>query len=280
MKKLFAIAITGLLMTSCVSNKKFAEMEDKYQSTQDELKTAEMKLSACEDDKKSIRESYESQIKTLQNTNAALLNTQGEIVTISKKGAENLERSLESMKEKDLQIKTMRDAINKKDSVTLALVTSLKGALDNVNDEDIEINVEKGVVFVSISDKLLFGSGQFKVTEDAKKVLAKVAKVVNDKKDFEFMVEGHTDDDPISRTNIEDNWDLSTKRATAVVRILQNDYNVEPARMTAAGRGEYKPVASNDTSAGKAKNRRTRIVVLPKLDQFFGMIEDGMKNAK
>lgn len=280
MKKLFAIAITGLLMTSCVSNKKFSEMEDKYQSTQDELKTAEMKLSACEDDKKSIRESYESQIKTLQNTNAALLNTQGEIVTISKKGAENLERSLESMKEKDLQIKTMRDAINKKDSVTLALVTSLKGALDNVNDEDIEINVEKGVVFVSISDKLLFGSGQFKVTEDAKKVLAKVAKVVNDKKDFEFMVEGHTDDDPISRTNIEDNWDLSTKRATAVVRILQNDYNVEPARMTAAGRGEYKPVASNDTSAGKAKNRRTRIVVLPKLDQFFGMIEDGMKNAK
>lgn len=280
MKKLFAIAITGVLMTSCVSNKKFAEMEDKFKSTQDQLKTAEMKLSACEDEKRSTRTSYESQIKTLQNTNAALLNTTGEMVTISKKGAENLERSLESMKEKDLQIKTMRDAINKKDSVTLALVTSLKGALDNINDEDIQINVEKGVVFVSISDKLLFGSGQFQVTNEAKKVLAKVAKVVNDKKDFEFMVEGHTDDDPISRTNIEDNWDLSTKRATAVVRILQNDYGVEPARITAAGRGEYKPVASNDDKAGKAKNRRTRIVVLPKLDQFFGMIEDGMKNAK
>jgi chemotaxis protein MotB len=184
------------------------------------------------------------------------------------------------MKEKDLQIKTMRDAINKKDSVTLALVTSLKGALDNVNDEDIEINVEKGVVFVSISDKLLFGSGQYKVTNEAKQVLAKVAKVVNDKKDFEFMVEGHTDDDPISRTNIEDNWDLSAKRATAVVRILQDDYNVDPARMTAAGRGEYVPVASNDTSEGKAKNRRTRIVVLPKLDQFFGMIEEGMKESR
>ncbi|MFO7745008.1 MAG: OmpA family protein [Psychroflexus sp.] len=280
MKKLFAIAITGVLMTSCVSNKKFAEMEDKYQSTQDQLKTAEMKLSACEDDKNSIRASYESQIKTLQNTNAALLDTQGDIVTISKKGAENLERSLESMQEKDLQIKTMRDAINRKDSVTLALVTSLKGALSDVNDEDIQINVEKGVVFVSISDKLLFGSGQYKVTDEAKRVLAKVAKVVNDKKDFEFMVEGHTDTDPISRTNIEDNWDLSTKRATAVVRILQNEYGVNPARMTAAGRGEYQPVASNDTAAGKAKNRRTRIVVLPKLDQFFGMIEEGMKNAK
>lgn len=268
------------LMTSCVSNKKFAEMEGKYQSTQDQLKTAEMKLSACEDEKSSLRASYENQIKTLQNTNAALLDTQGDIVTISKKGAENLERSLESMKEKDLQIKTMRDAINKKDSVTLALVTSSKGALGNINDEDIQINVEKGVVFVSISDKLLFGSGQYKVTNEAKRVLGKVATVVNDKKDFEFMVEGHTDTDPISRTNIEDNWDLSTKRATAVVRILQDEYNVDPARMTAAGRGEYIPVASNDTAAGKAKNRRTRIVVLPKLDQFFGMIEDGMKEAK
>ena len=280
MKKLFAIAITGILMTSCVSNKKFAELENKYETTQDELKSAEMKLSACEDEKNSMRTSYESQIKTLQNTNAALLNTTGEMVTISKTAATNLERSLESMQEKDLQIKTMRDAINKKDSVTLALVTSLKGALDNVNDEDIEINVEKGVVFVSISDKLLFGSGQFNVTQEAKNVLAKVAKVVNDKEDFDFMVEGHTDDDPISRTNIEDNWDLSTKRATAVVRILQDEYNVDPARMTAAGRGEYVPVASNDTSEGKAKNRRTRIVVLPKLDQFFGMIEDGMKNAQ
>lgn len=280
MKKLFAIVITGVLMTSCVSNKKFAELEDQYLSTQDELKSTEMKLSVCEDEKTSMKASYESQLKTLQNTNAALLNTQGDIVTITKKGAENLERSLESMKEKDLQIKTMRDAINKKDSVTLALVTSLKGALDNVNDEDIEINVEKGVVFVSISDKLLFGSGQFKVTNEAKQVLAKVAKVVNDKKDFEFMVEGHTDTDPISRTNLEDNWDLSAKRATSVVRILQNEYDVDPARMTAAGRGEYVPVASNDTSAGKAKNRRTKIVVLPKLDQFFGMIEEGMKEAR
>lgn len=281
MKKVFAVAITGiLLMSSCVSKKKFAELEDNYDQTKSELKTAEMKLAACEDDKKSIKSAYERQIKTLENTNSALLNTQGEIVTISKTGAENLEKSLESMKEKDLQIKTMRDAINKKDSVTLALVTSLKGALDSIDDEDIEINVEKGVVFVSISDKLLFGSGSHKITEDAKRVLGKVAKVVNDKKDFEFMVEGHTDSDPISRDCFEDNWDLSTKRATSVVRVLQNEYNVDPARMTAAGRSEYVPVASNDTAAGKAKNRRTKIVVLPKLDQFFGMIEDGMKKAE
>jgi chemotaxis protein MotB len=279
MKKLFAIAFAGVLMTSCVSNKKFAEMEGMYETTEDALKTAEMKLSVCEDEKRNMMTSYQSQIKTLESTNSALLSTSGDFATISKKGAENLERSLESMKEKDVQIKTMRDAINKKDSVTLALVTSLKGALGNINDEDIQINVEKGVVFVSISDKLLFGAGQFKVTAEAKRVLGKVATVVNDKKDFDFMVEGHTDDDPISRTNMEDNWDLSTKRATAVVRILQDEYNVDPKRMTAAGRGEYIPVADNDTEAGQAKNRRTRIVILPKLDQFFGMIEDGMKTA-
>lgn len=279
MKKLFAIAFAGVLMTSCVSNKKFAEMEGMYETTEDALKTAEMKLSVCEDEKRNMMTSYQSQIKTLESTNSALLSTSGDFATISKKGAENLERSLESMKEKDVQIKTMRDAINKKDSVTLALVTSLKGALGNINDEDIQINVEKGVVFVSISDKLLFGAGQFKVTAEAKRVLGKVATVVNDKKDFDFMVEGHTDDDPISRTNMEDNWDLSTKRATAVVRILQDEYNVDPKRMTAAGRGEYIPVADNDTEAGQAKNRRTRIVILPKLDQFFGMIEEGMKTA-
>lgn len=278
MKKVIALmSVAAILMSSCVSNKKFSELEDKYKTTNDELKSTKMKLGVCEDDKKNMTTSYERQIKVLENTNNALLNTQGEMATISKKGAENLQKSLESMQEKDLQIKTMRDAINKKDSVTLALVTSLKGALDNVNDEDIEISVEKGVVFVSISDKLLFGSGKYEVTKEARKVLEKVAKVVNDKKDFEFMVEGHTDNDPISRDVITDNWDLSVKRATSVVRILQNEFNVDPKRMTAAGRGEYKPVASNETRDGKARNRRTRIVVLPKLDQFFGMIEDGMK---
>ncbi|QSS96709.1 flagellar motor protein MotB [Psychroflexus sp. ALD_RP9] len=279
MKKVIGLGLGVLLLTSsCVSKKKFAALEEDYSKVENDLKSAEMALSACEDKNRDLVANYKSQIETLKNTNAALLNSQGDLATISKKGAENLERSLESLQEKDLQIKTMRDAINKKDSVTLALVTSLKGALDDVNDNDIEISVEKGVVFVSISDKLLFGSGSYKITEEAKRVLGKVAKVVNDKKDFEFMVEGHTDNVPISRECFEDNWDLSTKRATAVVRVLQNEYNVDPSRMIAAGRSEYIPVADNDTKSGRAKNRRTRIVVLPKLDQFFGMIEEGMKN--
>lgn len=276
MKKLIGIGLMAVLLmgTSCVSKKKYSQLENDLKKTENDLKSAEMALSVCEEKKASFKD----QINTLKNTNAALLSSQGDLATISKKGAQNLERSLESIKEKDLQIKTMRDAINKKDSVTLALVTSLKGALDDINDEDIQISVEKGVVFVSISDKLLFGSGSYKLTSDAKRVLGKVAKVVKDKSDFDFMVEGHTDNVPISRDCFEDNWDLSTKRATSVVRVLQNDYNVDPKRMTAAGRSEYLPISDNETKAGRAKNRRTRIVVLPKLDQFFGMIEDGMKN--
>lgn len=284
MKKLALLSILGLLfMTSCVSHKKFDDLKAEKEETENKLYKAKAKLDECEgakDRNESEISSLNKQVKTLENTNSALLNAQGDFASLSKKAAENLERSLESIKEKDTQLKSLRDAVNKKDSVTLALVTSLKGALGNFDDEDIEIEVEKGVVFVSISDKLLFASGSYQVTQRAQDVLSKVAKVVNDKPDIEFMVEGHTDTDPIHTDCIEDNWDLSTKRATSIVRILQNKYDVKPKRMTAAGRSEYIPVASNDTSEGKAKNRRTRIVVLPKLDKFFGMIEDGMEEAE
>ena len=152
--------------------------------------------------------------------------------------------------------------------------------LGNMSDEDIEINVEKGVVYVSISDKLLFRSGSYTVTSRAREVLGKVAKVVNDKPELEFMVEGHTDNVPIKKEGIQDNWDLSVMRATAVVRILENDFEVAPSRMTAAGRSYYLPVADNDTAANRSKNRRTRIVVLPKLDQFYDLIDQGMSAAK
>ena len=240
------------------------------------LNSATVKLNSCLAEKSTLETNLRDQIADLKQTNRDLIDTQGNLTTLSTKGAENLERSLESIKEKDLQIKAFRDALNKKDSVTLALVTSLKGALGNLNDQDIEVNVEKGVVYVSISDKLLFNSGRWDVTNRAKEVLGKVATVVKAKPDIEFMVEGHTDPNPIHTSVIEDNWDLSVKRATSVVRILQNDFGVPPERMVAAGRSYYIPIASNDTADGRAKNRRTRIVVLPKLDQFYKMIEDGM----
>ena len=193
---------------------------------------------------------------------------------------EVFEKVLESLREKDLTIRKLQDAVTRRDSVNLALVQSLKGVLGNLDDEDIEISVEKGVVFISISDKLLFRSGSYNVTNAAKQVLGKVAKVVNNKPDFEFMVEGHTDNVPYRSGVLLDNWDLSVKRATSVVRVLQNDFGVDPARMTAAGRSYYIPLVSNDTGENRGKNRRTRIVVLPKLDQFYSMIEEGMEDPE
>ncbi len=276
------MTLCGTLLASCVSSKKFSELEALQKSTNDLLNAATVKLNTCDEEKAAALAnvaSLEEQINFLKSNNQDLISNLGNLTTLSQKGAENLEKSLESLKEKDTRIKSLRDAVTRKDSVTLALVTSLKGVLGNIADEDIEINVEKGVVYVSISDKLLFRSGSFSVNNAAKEVLGKVAKVINDKPELEFMVEGHTDNVPIKVEGTQDNWDLSVRRATAIVRILQKDFGVAPERMTAAGRGEYIPVADNDSSAGRAKNRRTRIVVLPKLDQFYDLINQGMEQA-
>jgi len=217
----------------------------------------------------------------LLKNNNDMIQSVGNMTTLSKKGAENLEKSLESIKEKDTRITRLQDALTKKDSVTIAIVTSLKSSLGNLNDTDIEINVEKGVVYISIADKLLFNSGSYTVSDKAKAVLGKVATVVKAKPDFEVMVEGHTDNvSVIQKDNLVDNWDLSVKRATSVVRVLQNDFNIEPGRIIAAGRGEYVPLVTNTSTENKAKNRRTRILVLPKIDQFYKMVEEGMKQAK
>lgn len=282
MKTIITITCVAILFSSCVSQKQYTDLETRYSELQTRLESSGSTLSECQGDLKAANaraQTLADQVSTLKNTNNALLENVGNLSTLSTQEAENLERSLESIREKDLQIRTMQDALNKKDSVTLALVTSLKGALGNLDDEDIEINVEKGVVYISISDKLLFKSGSYYVSDRAKEVLGKVAKVVNDKPEIEFIVEGHTDNVPIRNEVLLDNWDLSVKRATSVVRILQEDFGVDPARMTAAGRSYFIPLADNDTPENRAKNRRTRIVVSPKLDEFFSLIEQGMEEA-
>ena len=276
MKKMVLFLLGGLVMTSCVSNKKFRAVQEQLKTTEDLLNTATIKLNSCLKDK----ELLQSKNEMLAKNNEGLMTNLGNMTMLTQKGADNLERSLESLKEKDLTIKNLRDAVTRRDSINLALVQSLKGVLGNLDDEDITVQVDKGVVYVSISDKMLFSSGSYNVTPRAREVLGKVAKVVNNKPDFEFMVEGHTDNVPIKNTCIKHNWDLSVLRATAVVRILQNDFGVTASRMTAAGRGEYVPVTSNASADGRALNRRTRIVVLPKLDQFYNMIEQGMKDPK
>ena len=275
-KTLLLTAGIALALSSCVSKKKYTTLQDQYKDTEDKLSSAKVELAEC----RATSQTANQQIEYLKNTNYKLLNNVGNLSVLSKREAQNLEKSLETIKEKDLQIKNMMQAISKKDSVTLALVTSLKGAFVSMDDEDIQIQVDKGVVFVSISDKLLFKSGSYEVSSRAREVLGKVAKVVLNRPELEVMVEGHTDNKPFQKGQLQDNWDLSVKRATTIVRILENDFKVSPQRLTAAGRSYYIPVADNSTAEGRTANRRTRIIVLPKLDQFFGMVEEGMQTAK
>ena len=282
MKKfIIALSMLALVTTSCVSKKKYAELEARNKQTEDLLNTATVKLNMCLDEKNNLThklESMKNQNDLLKENNQQLINNMGNLTTLTQKGAENLEKSLESLREKDLTIKNLRDAVTRRDSINLALVQSLKGVLGNLDDQDVDIKVEKGVVFINISDKMLFSSGSYTISKNAKSVLEKVAKVVKNKPDFEFMVEGHTDNVNIKTSCIRDNWDLSVMRATEIVRVLQKDFGIAPERMTAAGRSYYVPLASNGDANGRALNRRTRIVVLPKLDQFYTMIEEGMKD--
>ncbi len=270
---ILALSVLGLLSTSCGTKKKIAELEQKNKECQDLLNATTVKLNMCLSEK----ESLSSQVDFLKKNNADLINNVGNMTTLTHQGAQNIEKALETIKEKDLKISRMQDALTKKDSVTLALVTSLKSSV-GISDPDIEVNVEKGVVFISIADKLLFKSGSYMVSDRAKEVLAKVAKVINDKPTFECMVEGHTDNVPFTGNAVLlDNWDLSVKRATAIVRVLTKDLKVNPAQLIAAGRSEYIPLVANNTADNRSKNRRTRIVVMPKIDEFYEMIEKEMK---
>ena len=270
---ILALSVVALLSTSCGTKKKLAACEAKNKEIQDLLNTATVKLNTCLSEKEAML----GQMDYLKKNNNDLINNMGNMTTLSTKGAQNIEKALESMKEKDLKITRLQDALTKKDSVTLALVTSLKKEV-GISDPDIQVNVEKGVVFISIADKLLFKSGSYVVSDRAKEVLAKVAKVVNSKPTFECMVEGHTDNVPYKSNGVLlDNWDLSVKRSTSIVRVL-TDLGVQPKQLIAAGRSEYIPLVDNNTSENRATNRRTRIVVMPKIDEFYEMIEKEMKN--
>lgn len=277
MKKIgIALMLFSLVLTSCGTKKKIAALEAQNKEIQDLLNIATTKLNLCLSEKEIVSKDN----AYLRQNNSELINNSKEITVLSTQGAQNLEKSLENIKEKDLKITRLQDALTKKDSMTLALVTSLKSSV-GISDPDIEINVEKGVVFISIADKLLFKSGSYVVSDKAKEVLAKVAKVINSRPTFECMVEGHTDNIPYtSNTVLIDNWDLSVKRSTAIVRVLTSDLGVKPSQLIAAGRSQYIPLVDNNSAENRAKNRRTRIVVLPKIDEFYEMIEKEMKNQK
>jgi len=282
-KQVLLTGLSSLLLFSCVSSKKYKGEIAKYEELNGNYAKLQGDLKGCEDAKADYaknKAALESQIADLQKQNEFLKanNTQAlkqlqDLSVISSSQAESIKKSLDNIGAKDAYIQDLQASMARKDSLNMALVMNLKGAIGNLADDDINIKVDKGVVYIDISDKLLFNSGSYVVTPKANEVLGKVAKVLKAQPDIEFMVEGHTDNKPFSKGLLLDNWDLSVHRATAVVRILQNQYGLPPAHIAAAGRGEYLPVAPNDSPEGRAANRRTRIVILPQLDQFFKLLE-------
>ncbi len=261
----------------------YLALQSKYRDLQDELKKCNNQVDkdntmmAGLNNQKATLEGQISdlnkQIDYLKANNNTVLSQLKDLSVVTGSQAESIKKSLENIGSKDIYIRDLQGSIARKDSLNMALVMNLKGAIGNMNDKDINIKVDKGVVYVDISDKLLFKSASYEVTDRAKEVLGKVAKVLNAQPDIEFMVEGHTDSLAMKGAGILDNWDLSVKRATTVVRILQDTYGLDPKRMTAAGRSQYLPVTTNNTAEGRAANRRTRIVILPQLDQFFKLLE-------
>ncbi|MEQ8240383.1 MAG: OmpA family protein [Cyclobacteriaceae bacterium] len=292
--KQIIIFVIAIVLTSCVSQKKhkasetqyknqIGELNDKLKSTdtdmaglKSQLKTTETELLVSQTNlanERNRNNGLDQQVAYFKNTNDNLLDRLSDLSVVSKSGAESIRKSLNALSEQNQYIKGLTSNIQRKDSLNLVLVMNLKRSLSDFNDEDINIEVKKGVVYVSISDKMLFASGSSTINAQAEQVLGKIAKVVNDHNGLDILVEGHTDNVPIANSCVTDNWDLSVKRATSVVRLLQNKFGVKPERMTAGGRAEFVPKASNETISGKAMNRRTEIVILPKLEEFFQLLE-------
>lgn len=278
MKKLLfpALVLVLINLTACVSSKKFNSQVAKYDSLRLENEKVKTLLAACNNDKDkqaSKVSSLESQVAELKTHSNAMINQLSDLSVISASQSESIKKSLENINSKDIYIQGLQKEMSRKDSLNMALVMNLKGSLKDVNDQDVNVKVEGSAVFINLSDKMLFKSGSYDLTPRAKEVLGKVADVLKAQSDMQFMVEGHTDNKPIKTATIKDNWDLSALRASAVVRVLQKDYNIDPSRMIAAARSEYVSIASNDTPEGRSTNRRTRIVILPQLDQFFKLLE-------
>ena len=289
-RSIIASLFLSIFFFSCVSSKKYKQAQTDYANLQVKQSQLEGDLSNCNTEKANLaRQKSElendkanlnsriadknRQMDFLKENNTTVLKRLQDLSVISSSQAESIRKSLDNLGVKDAYIMDLQTAMARKDSLNMALVMNLKGAIGNMNDKDINIKVDKGVVYIDISDKMLFKTGKYEVTQQAKEVLGKVAMVLKNQPDIEFMVEGHTDNVPFRSGVLLDNWDLSVKRATAVVRILQNQYGLDPAKMAAAGRGEYNPLMDNSSDESRAVNRRTRIVILPQLDQFFKLLE-------
>jgi len=295
--KFFVFLVVGLTMTSCVTKKKFTSLQTELDTANkdlgkcgESLNAALAKVTTCENERENLRRELSTTKSTLQQREEMILDLRtqvadckalrdkqldqvGNLTVLSQSANENIRETLAQLERKDKYIHLLQAAKTKADSINLALAVNLKSVLrDGLDDDDVDVKVDKTVVFVNLSDKMLYQSGSANLTPRANEVLGKIATIIESRPDLEVMVEGYTDNKPIKTACMDDNWDLSVKRATSVVRALQTNFKINPNRLIAAGRGEYNTLAPNDTEAGRAMNRRTRIIILPKIDQFYDLL--------
>ena len=275
--KLFALALASTLVFSgCASKKDLQNCQNEnrqltanIQDTKDQLAANKEELAAS----KARVASLVEQLKQQKKDYAALQSSLDKSLTNANSNNLNISKLVDQINESNQYIRHLVEVKSKSDSLNMVLTNNLTRSLSREELKEVDVQVLKGVVYISLADNMLYKSGSYEVNDRAQETLSKIAKIIMDYKDYDVLIEGNTDNVPISRENIRNNWDLSCLRASSVVQYLQNHYGVDPKRLTAGGRGEYNPLASNDTSVGKQRNRRTQIIITPKLDQFMDLID-------
>lgn len=279
--KLFVPALAMLLMTGCVNKKKLAEVQGNYDNLktehaalQKDYNEAQVRIAEYTADSKSLAARLKEEQERNKEMREAYSKLQSSYQSNVQQGNVNISKLVDEINASNKFIKQLVDAKTKSDSLNQALTNKLTRSLTRQEMNDVDVQVLKGVVYISLADNMLYKSGSYEIGDRAGETLSKIAKIITDYKDYDVLVEGNTDNVPISQKNIRNNWDLSALRASSVVQALQNQYGVDPKRLSAAGRGEYNPVASNATAVGKQRNRRTQIIITPKLDQFMDLIDE------
>lgn len=276
MKKILALGLLGALtlsLGSCVTNKKYAALQSEYQTTREGLLECNTKSKSMT----YVISDLKKQNEELKKSLADMKSTLDQSMANNQQGNVNIAKLVDEINASNKYIKELISAKSKSDSLNIALTNKLTRSLTNDELKDVDVKVLKGVVYISLADNMLFKSGSYEISDRAMETLSKIAKIIKDYSDYDVLVEGNTDNVPISRTNIRNNWDLSALRASSVVQCLQNDFGINPSRLSAAGRGEFNPIADNDTEVGKQRNRRTEIIITPKLDQFLDLIDQAPK---
>ena len=269
---IIAIAASAITLTSCVSNKKYSSLQGEYDALNKEYNATQMALAESRANNKSLETMLAEARKRnqeLKDDYAALQGSLDQSLKQSAQGSVNISKLVDEINASNKYIKQLVEAKSKSDSLNMVLTNNLTRSLSRDELQDVDIKVLKGVVYISLADNMLFKSGSYQINEKAMETLSKIAKIIKDYRDYDVLVEGNTDNVPISRTNIRNNWDLSALRASSVVQVLQTKFGVNPSRLSAAGRGEYNPIADNSTDTGRQRNRRTEIIITPKLDQFL-----------